>query len=541
MEEGCCLEKIQIKNVRSLSDTGLVALPKVTLLVGENSSGKSTFLRTFPLIKQSISKRTNGPILWAGDVDDYVDFGSFSESISSENSNSMTFSFQFHLRNRQALSTRPSFVAERICREINTISQEDFIIYSFTVSQKDNREYVSQVDVVYNKNRFVFELSSDFLSSRIILNGKEMLKKDYRNGDYVTPSMGYNFNSIFNFVLPDISELIDSLKPILTTNKVRKNLKTDSSDLLSWYHPSVDSAISLIGKLLCKDLKLNDLILLSEEISQISLTFYEQWEKIIRKLKVLKEEKLEESLQKIMLIHFYDYFSSIENYLSLYFKQIHYIAPLRATAERYYRLRNLAIDEVDYQGKNLAIFLNGLSENRLQDFQKWTLSHFGFQTVVDKSGGHVSVKVTKNNSRKPINLSDSGFGYSQILPIVTQLWDLSTRKTPETLRCIPLVIAIEQPELHLHPALQAKLVETFAASLSLAEKQYRQMQLILETHSETIINHFGRMIAKGKLKGEDVSVLLFDRNFETGRTKVETSNFDQDGYLQNWPIGFFAP
>lgn len=89
------LNKIQIKNIRSLKDTGQITLSPVTLLVGENSSGKSTFLRLFPLIKQSISKRTDGPLLWAGDVDDYVDFGSFAETITNDGSSNMTLSFSF--------------------------------------------------------------------------------------------------------------------------------------------------------------------------------------------------------------------------------------------------------------------------------------------------------------------------------------------------------------------------------------------------------------------------------------------------------------
>ena len=89
------LNKIQIKNIRSLKDTGQVPLSPITLLVGENSSGKSTFLRLFPLIKQSISKRTDGPLLWAGDVDDYVDFGSFAETITNDGSTAMTLCFSF--------------------------------------------------------------------------------------------------------------------------------------------------------------------------------------------------------------------------------------------------------------------------------------------------------------------------------------------------------------------------------------------------------------------------------------------------------------
>ena len=48
------MQSIEIKNLRSLKDTGRVELKPITLLVGANSSGKSTFLRTFPLLKQGL-------------------------------------------------------------------------------------------------------------------------------------------------------------------------------------------------------------------------------------------------------------------------------------------------------------------------------------------------------------------------------------------------------------------------------------------------------------------------------------------------------
>ena len=101
---------------------------------------------------------------------------------------------------------------------------------------------------------------------------------------------------------------------------------------------------------------------------------------------------------------FYSFFSEIEEYLKIYFRQVHYIAPLRATAERYYRLRNLAIDEVDYQGKNLAMFLGGLSEKRMNKFQEWTQEYFGFRVVVEKKGGHLSVKISLSDDMDPVNM-----------------------------------------------------------------------------------------------------------------------------------------
>ena len=262
---------------------------------------------------------------------------------------------------------------------------------------------------------------------------------------------------------------------------------------------------------------------------------------LIKRILKLPVDEQEVAIRKIKLIFLYTCLPQIDQFLDTYFRRVHYIAPLRATAERYYRLRNLAIDEVDYQGKNLAIFINGLTTPRLKNFQRWTQEHFGFMVLTEKGEGHLSVKIALGETGKTINLSDTGFGYSQILPIITQLWDLSTRKQNGFSKNVPLVIAIEQPELHLHPAIQARLTDVFIASIKLAEKNGYALQLLLETHSQTIVNRFGQAIAKGKLDSKDISVVLFDKTLDSNQTTVRTSCYNKDGYLQDWPLGFLAP
>lgn len=68
---------IRLQSFRSLLDTGFIDLRPLTILVGRNSSGKSSFLRFLPLLRQSVEARTTGPIQWYGD---YVDFGGFKET-----------------------------------------------------------------------------------------------------------------------------------------------------------------------------------------------------------------------------------------------------------------------------------------------------------------------------------------------------------------------------------------------------------------------------------------------------------------------------
>lgn len=532
------LEQIEIKNVRSLKDTGAVTLSPITLLVGENSSGKSTFLRVFPLIKQSISKRTDGPLLWAGDVDDYVDFGSFGETVTNDESNEIIFRFSFSAAGRREFHFPEEF---NLSKELTkSMPEKQQIHYSITIAQEEGREYVSKLSIQINKSSFDFELTPvpgegivcvDGIYIRTSLNREKRSRRLHYN---VAPAK----SDVFGFYLPLISGTLNDL--LQNDIEIASEIEADDEYIFVSPYSTVIRMLRSIGQGLCADLTWDEIaaVFSSKTVGNYS-KLYKQ---IAWQVEKLEQGKLEKIQAVFKLLYLYEYFSQIDRYINTYFRQVHYIAPLRATAERYYRLRNLAIDEVDYQGKNLAIFLRGLPTNRMRSFQRWTQKYFGFHVIVEKSPGHLSVNIALGAGGTSINMSDTGFGYSQILPIITQLWDLSTR--PEQIsrgENVPLVIAIEQPELHLHPALQAKLAKAFIACIQLATENGYHLQLLIETHSDTIVNYFGRAIAHKVLPNTDVSVVLFDRDPETKHTKVHSSGYDESGYLEDWPIGFFSP
>src|SRR3954469_19527608 len=90
------LEAFGVKNLRCLADTGLVPIRPITVLVGRNSSGKSTFLRAFPLLRQSVETARNSPILW--DHERYVDFGALKDAAAKRLSEpEVTFQFRVRL------------------------------------------------------------------------------------------------------------------------------------------------------------------------------------------------------------------------------------------------------------------------------------------------------------------------------------------------------------------------------------------------------------------------------------------------------------
>lgn len=74
------MRSIRLKNFRSFEDTERIELKPITILVGANSSGKSSFLRFFPLLRQTVETLTRSPLLWYSDTG-YVDFGNFSQAV----------------------------------------------------------------------------------------------------------------------------------------------------------------------------------------------------------------------------------------------------------------------------------------------------------------------------------------------------------------------------------------------------------------------------------------------------------------------------
>lgn len=74
------MDKIRLQHYRCLEDTGYLSVKPITVLVGANSSGKSSFLKYFALLKQSVSSFVQGVFLWNGPL---VDFRDFDNTVSS--------------------------------------------------------------------------------------------------------------------------------------------------------------------------------------------------------------------------------------------------------------------------------------------------------------------------------------------------------------------------------------------------------------------------------------------------------------------------
>jgi predicted ATPase len=222
--------------------------------------------------------------------------------------------------------------------------------------------------------------------------------------------------------------------------------------------------------------------------------------------------------------------------LAHFMSRVAYLAPLRVRPDRAYRVQNLAVDEVDPDGENLAMFLRSLSSEESASFAAFTSNALGFETSVRTIGHHAEILVKSTKAKVFVNLVDVGFGYSEVLPLAAILWASCIRPVIGKREPTPL-IAIEQPELHLHPAHQAELARMLVEAVS----KGGGTRLLVETHSESLINGLGKLIYEGAIKAEDVQIVLFDQDEETEQTTVKLAGYRENGALYDWPYGFLSP
>lgn len=128
---------------------------------------------------------------------------------------------------------------------------------------------------------------------------------------------------------------------------------------------------------------------------------------------------------------------------------------------------------------------------------------------------------------RPVNLAQVGFGVSQLLPVLLQ----GLRNPTDAW------ILFEQPEIHLHPRLQAELGDFFLASARTGKT------LMVETHSDHMVHRIRRRIAEdttGELA--DLVQILFVHagTEEDPGSYVEPLRVGPDGSIENWPDDFLS-
>jgi len=150
-------------------------------------------------------------------------------------------------------------------------------------------------------------------------------------------------------------------------------------------------------------------------------------------------------------------------------------------------------------------------------FNKVFDKHFRFVAVPGSSSFYLR---TDNKTGKTIDLVNEGFGINQFVYMLIKLLKKETG-----------LAFIEEPEIHLHPSAQGKMVDVFVDIINKEDKQ-----IFLTTHSENIVTAALSKIAAGELSIDDVQFLLAE--LKDGETIITPQTVNEKGQLEGGLLSF---
>ncbi|WP_157237801.1 AAA family ATPase [Desulfobacter curvatus] len=211
-------------------------------------------------------------------------------------------------------------------------------------------------------------------------------------------------------------------------------------------------------------------------------------------------------------------------------ESINYVSPLRAHPKRYYFLDrakiNTVLDTLDGNSLTEILKENEKVKSKVNDWLIRFDVSINVSTLED-----VIHKLKVSQNKLELDITDVGFGISQVLPVIVQ----GFLSFPESLTII------EQPEIHLHPKMQADLSDLFI-DIVLHDKKTPSKFLIIETHSEYLLKRLRRRMADGTISRKIVGIYFFcpGNDDESDFThKIEEKTIHEGGAFE-WPKNFYS-
>ncbi len=226
-------------------------------------------------------------------------------------------------------------------------------------------------------------------------------------------------------------------------------------------------------------------------------------------------------------------------------RQLYYLGPLREEPSRTYTWSGEIPEHVGTRGERSIEAILASADRKIVPrkratgllfpamISKWLtrlslLAEFNPKEIAkDRKEYEVSVKT--RGSDTTVLLPDVGFGVSQVLPVVVECFYAPANST----------VIIEQPELHLHPRVQSELADLFIEAIRAREdNQDRNMQFIIESHSEHFLRRIQRRVAEGEITPEDIAIYYC----EPGANGAQLRELPVDlyGEISGWPDEFFG-
>lgn len=431
------IKSFEISNIKSFSAAQKISLAPITLIYGQNSSGKSSILQSLLLLKQSLLFGEDADYLVTNDK--YVAMGGFKSlvhrhDITKEVRLSLDFDKNYEAREYYIRNGRNLPFANAARRSFS-------IAYKCDPHEKSGLARMTE---------FVYSMAEKKIDFRISRHGG-------------SDSSRYRFSTLNEGTIKYLS--------------AEAQIEISNDDFKE--HLSHCDELNLPAKVVGK-----------------------------------KSDKINKALNPF-LDDLQDLFASLK-----------YMGPLRSAPRRIYSSDNYALSQ--QKGKNnLGVELYRCEEAiiekinfRLMSFKipyEISVSNIGN----DASGEVISLTLKDLRSGAVITPVDVGFGIGQIMPIIL-----------EALVNKQKILCVEQPEIHLHPQLQANMADLFIDSV----KQGNQW--IIETHSEALMLRLQKRIREGVISSEMISVVYVDVG-NNGASAINIPLDKKGNFTIHWPGGFF--
>lgn len=448
------IRSLELENFKKFSRFSIDLSSPVTVILGENSSGKSSILKALLGLKQTASS-SNEHESWAAQGD-YVDLGTYQDYI---NKKDVRKKLKIKLELGVEFYGRLS-ISRRV---IGAISQM-VIEFAYDFDPITAQARILSITCSFNDGAFRWSLC------------RQKTRKNY------SLSFSQSLVSAFNRAFP----MPESERPL---QMGKRKLVVAHNERFSF-----TPAVSLTG--------------FAEQVA----------------VRIVSET-----------------LSALTSYLD---KSLYYLAPLRSAPYRSYARSSHSLT-VGVKGEYTPSVLANLERRtqkvtrgesqhtaNLELLGKWVNTIFpGYRIRAKTLDELVKLYVSNSDSEGYVGgeradtLTDVGFGFSQVIPILVQLAVMPVGST----------LIIEQPELHLHPMAQTRLASVVADAAKAGRR------VIIETHSEHFVRGLQLAVSESRGKprefGAEMLAFFYLKQKSTQLERMWVSAYGE--FDKDWPPGFF--
>lgn len=553
------LNSFSFKNYKAFRE-GKIEIRPITILLGPNSVGKSSILQFIMMIAQTLLKNRRRPYI-KDDKNKIIDSNNVlklngdcvrlgeNENIFFNKGRERVLEISFnYTHNKNIFLFNPHDLLDYFEYRIDSFLE---ILYSLSksISNNENNNFLKKgkkrkklllnqkVDELENlKNTINSAITESEINVADLIS--DIVKKDW--GSYVYSKklnrIILETEQLRNVItlFENISKSSDSIYEMtfeilllkgskLGLNRIR--ISIDGKTLID-YSGHVKGTCSLKSDFLANSIlkcfakEINDNIC----VDNLSFDFKNRKNGVSLKRRSNNESESMISIFAREIINCMIFFS--ENISYSICDKVNHVSPLRALPKRFYLFDEInSINSLGTIDGNQLTNILKKEKGIKKSVNKW-LSKFGLSVNVDELETFVhKIKVNQNNLE--FDIVDVGFGLSQVLPVIVQ--GFLTRDDSITL--------VEQPEIHLHPKMQADLGDLF---IDIVKAGKNQKRMIIETHSEYLLKRIRRRMAEGIISHEDVAIyFIHPCEINNEGAKIERIKINETGNF-NWPKDFYC-